>query len=324
MISVYVHIAITVVLLGCDTPVSVMCEEETVNHGPHVVHEGENGEHNAAYDHQAVLGSEDLEEEFAGLHPEEARARLQKMAEQHDSDKDGVISKDEMYQWITASFISLDREEGMEKFRDEDENGDGVVTWEEYINKVFGFPLEEVDDMRQTLAKSGGNEDEVKEIRSTLKIVDEDRRFFDGADLDTNGQLNHDEYMAFFFPHNYEHMYKLELERYLEQNDANSDGKISLKEFTPEDASPEGRITSEENFADLDKDKDGVLTPAELKEWVVPGTDELAEDEASHLFGLADINSDGKLTIDEILDKTEQFVGSSATDYGNLLRHEEL
>ena len=62
----------------------------------------------------------------------------------------------------------------------------------------------------------------------------------------------------------------------------------------------------------------------ELKEWVVPGTDELAEDETNHLISMADTNGDGQLTIEEILDKTDDFVGSSATDYGNILRHEEL
>ena len=66
------------------------------------------------------------------------------------------------------------------------------------------------------------------------------------------------------------------------------------------------------------------MTLEELKEWVVPGTDELAEDEANHLINMADTNGDGQLTIKEILDKTDHFVGSSATDYGNFLRHEEL
>lgn len=91
-----------------------------------------------------------------------------------------------------------------------------------------------------------------------------------------------------------------------------------------EGATDEARISSEDNFAELDKDKDSILSLEELKEWVVPGTDELADDEANHLISMADINGDGQLTMEEILDKTDQFVGSSATDYGNVLRHEEL
>ena len=91
-----------------------------------------------------------------------------------------------------------------------------------------------------------------------------------------------------------------------------------------EGASAETRITSEENFKDFDKDGDGLLTPEEVKEWVVPGTDELAEDEVKHLFTMADADGDDNLSMDEILDKTDEFVGSSATDYGNFLRHDEL
>ena len=64
-------------------------------------------------------------------------------------------------------------------------------------------------------------------------MVEEDKRFFKQADENGDGSLNPDEYMAFFFPHNYPHMHSLELERYLQQNDADGDGKISLKEFSP-------------------------------------------------------------------------------------------
>ena len=49
-------------------------------------------------------------------------------------------------------------------------------------------------------------------------MVEEDHRFFQGADENGDESLNSEEYMAFFFPHNYEHMHKFELERYMEQN----------------------------------------------------------------------------------------------------------
>ena len=64
-------------------------------------------------------------------------------------------------------------------------------------------------------------------------MVEEDYRSFQGADLNGDGSLSHEEYMAFFLPHNYEHMHNFELDRYLEQNDADKDGKISLAEFMP-------------------------------------------------------------------------------------------
>lgn len=68
---------------------------------------------------------------------------------------------------------------------------------------------------------------------NTFQLVEEDHRFFQGADQNGDESLNPEEYMAFFFPHNYEHMHKLELDRYMDQNDADRDGKISLAEFVP-------------------------------------------------------------------------------------------
>ena len=47
--------------------------------------------------------------------------------------------------------------------------------------------------------------------------------------------------------------------------------------------------------------------------------------ETRHLIGEADENSDGVLTKDEIVEKHDLFVGSQATDFGDiLLRHDEF
>ena len=47
--------------------------------------------------------------------------------------------------------------------------------------------------------------------------------------------------------------------------------------------------------------------------------------ETRHLIGEADENSDGVLTKEEIVEKLDLFVGSQATDFGDiLLRHDEF
>lgn len=73
------------------------------------------------------------------------------------------------------------------------------------------------------------------------------------------------------------------------------------------------------NFEELDKDKDGKLTSEELRPWVLPDNSEAAAEEVEHLVNVCDENSDGHLAIDEIVAKEDEFLRSSATDYGRTL-----
>lgn len=299
---------------------------EQVNHGPHVPHQRPDGQHNEDFDHEAILGSEALDEEFAGLDPEEARRRLLELAKKHDKDGDGSISMEEMYDWMVYSFQSLDQEEAIERMEEEDADENGHVSEMEYLEKNFGFTPSDIAGIREAIGglKEGKNEEQQEQIR-TLKLIDEDLRRFRGADLDGDGVLNKEEYIAFFFPYNFGHMHGFELELYLSENDKDGDGKISREEFRKDPSNDhEARITADENFKEFDKNKDGVLTLDELKDWVIPNMDEQAMEEAQHLIEMADENKDGVLSMEEIGEKTHDFVGSTVTDYGNILKHEEL
>jgi Ca2+-binding EF-hand superfamily protein len=85
----------------------------------------------------------------------------------------------------------------------------------------------------------------------------------------------------------------------------------------------------EERFGDFDKNKDAVLDKKEIKEWVLPDNNEAAVEEAEHLIQRSDIEGDdgtkdGKLSIEEIVNNHEDFVGSQATNYGEYLPKDEL
>lgn len=50
------------------------------------------------------IGSKKLEEEFDELSPEEAKRRLSILVKQMDTDKNGIITEEELKKWIGYSF----------------------------------------------------------------------------------------------------------------------------------------------------------------------------------------------------------------------------
>jgi len=70
---------------------------------------------------------------------------------------------------------------------------------------------------------------------------------------------------------------------------------------------------------ELDKDGDGRLNREEILSWMIPSNEDMADDEVKHLFAGADDDIDGSLTFDEVLAHHDIFVGSEATDYGDML-----
>ena len=80
----------------------------------------------------------------------------------------------------------------------------------------------------------------------------------------------------------------------------------------------------EERFKDYDLDRDGQLNKEEIRKWVLPDNTEAAKEEAQHLIDRADDDKDGKLSLDEILEHHDDFVGSQATNYGAYLPKDEL
>ena len=63
-------------------------------------------------------------------------------------------------------------------------------------------------------------------------------------------------------------------------------------------------------------------TGPELAGWAVPNITDVARDEAAHLIYAADKDRDAVLSVEEILNEYELFVGSAATDYGQHLNDE--
>jgi len=178
---------------------------------------------------------------------------------------------------------------------------------------------------------SFGDGDEVDQISQDpedVRLMAEDEKYFAVADLNRDGRLSAEEFAGFQNPEHYEHMHDMLMKTTLAEKDTNKDGKIDLKEFlgdVAENPTSDWYHSEKERFMnEYDTNKDGFLEGEELRAWLIPNTRQTAEDEANHLITQSDSNGDGRLSIEEIVDEHQLFVGSEVTNYGDMLQHTEL
>ncbi len=267
-----------------------------------------------AFDHEAILGSSKEAEEFDSLPPAEAKRKLRLLLLKMDRDNDMKISRRELEQWILRSFRSLAEEESAERMTDADANGDGFVTWKEYRDEEFD--IDDDEDEEEQLAQDPDRADE-------LAMLQEDKMLFAAADRNGDGRLSTTEFLSFTHPEEDPAMHDTVLAQVLKMKDTDEDGLVDFQEFIGD----RGRNQSKEWVAgekdrfdsELDKDGDGKLDKVEILMWMVPSNEDMARDEASHLFAGADDDVDGELSFDEVVDHHDLFVGSEATDYGEML-----
>jgi Ca2+-binding EF-hand superfamily protein len=169
-------------------------------------------------------------------------------------------------------------------------------------------------------------------------MLKRDKRRWSRADLDGDEELTKEEFSHFLHPEEVDHMKDLIVDETLEDIDKDKDGLISLEEYIgdlwPESAkedlepigAPEWVQTEREHFSKFrDIDKDGFMNHLEVKNWIAPPDYDHTSAEAKHLIYESDVDKDGVLTKEEVLDKYEVFVGSQATDFGEALRmHDEF
>ncbi|GIY49305.1 calumenin [Caerostris darwini] len=268
--------------------------------------------------HLRIIGlmrSHTVAEEYEHLPPEEAKKRLFSLALKMDANGDKYVDKKELIDWVLKSFKSLTEEEAMDEMEDEDENDDGKVTWEEHVSETYGMY---------------GDDLVVNQTPEDMEMLENDRELFKAADVNGNGVLEKSEYSGFSHPEELEHMHQVVYEQAMRKRDKNKDGFLSFEEFIADNygSSP---VTTTEHFAiekdrfinDLDLNGDHKLSREEVLIWLIPNNVDTAKNEVAHLIKSSDTDGDGKLSIQEIVDHHDIFVGSEATDFGEQLQHQK-
>lgn len=266
-------------------------------------HYGDSG-HNTEFDHEAILGSVKESEEFDRLSPEEAKRRLALMLPKMDLNNDQNIDRIELKKWILNSFVKLSREEAEERMSEADENRDGSVTWSEYLQDAFGVDTEEEVGPEDT-GDSG-------------MLLQEEKAMWSVADKNGDGKLNLDEFEVFTNPEEHSEMHEFLVQQALREKDANRDGSVDFSEFIGDRGSQQDKawVVAEKDKFDheLDLNGDGTLDAAEVRAWVIPDNEEIADEEVEHLFASADDDHDNVLSFEEVLRHHDVFVGSEAAD----------
>ncbi|XP_060758306.1 reticulocalbin-3 isoform X2 [Neoarius graeffei] len=295
-------------------------QEKRVHHQRDLSDHAHDDAHGYQYDHEAFLGKEEAKT-FDQLTPEESKARLGKIVDRIDTNKDGFVNHAELHHWIKHRQRRYIEENVNKHWKDYDENKDGKISWMEYKSTTYGTYLDD--------------DSEYLEDRESYKAMHaRDQRRFKMADKDGDGIVMKEEFTAFLHPEEFDYMKGVVVQETMEDIDKNGDGKVDLEEyigdmFTPEEgeSEPEWVTTERKHFSEYrDLNKDGFLNADEVAHWILPQDVDHADNEAKHLLHETDKNHDGLLSVSEIMDGIDVVKISTITDYGTLLvtEHDEL
>merc|ERR1719203_1129607 len=136
-----------------------------------------------------------------------------------------------------------------------DTSKDGKISLEEHLNDIHN-------------QADGGDEEEMKELEQRKKLETAKHQ---AADLNQDGVLDRDELPALFYPEIHEGVLSISVAETMRLKDLDGDGKLTPLEFweVTESEGDEGELSEEEkqDFAKLDKDQNGALDLAELRDW---------------------------------------------------------
>ncbi|XP_062363648.1 45 kDa calcium-binding protein [Cinclus cinclus] len=285
--------------------------------------------------HQEVF----LGRDTAGLQrrPQQGKSR-QQLAEifsRVDTNQDKKISAKEMQGWImekTEEHFQEAVQENKIHFPAVDPDGDGHVSWDEYKMKFLasrGFDEKEI-------AEKIKNKEELKIDEETQEVLDNLKdRWYQADNPPPDLLLSEQEFLSFLHPEHSRGMLHFMVQEIVRDLDQDGDKKLTLSEFI---SLPVGTVENQraqdvdddwvrdrrKEFQEvIDANRDGIVTMAELEEYMDPMNEHNALNEARQMIAVADENQNQHLELEEILKYSEYFTGSKLMDYARNV-HEEF
>lgn len=202
--------------------------------------------------------------------------------DEFDSDKDGLLSKEEMVSRIEKSSEQQTKNEIEALMSEHDLNQDNKISWNEFSSSSYP-----------------------PSMLSNSEDLKYDKQKFKMADADDNGFLNSKEFASFYFPEaDNENLIEWMMVDWLNKVDLNHDGYVTISEFLASQTEGSPDIRSERKlrkhfYEDYDINKDGRIDKNELREWLLPHRASAIR-EAGRILKSADENGDGNLSMNEI------------------------
>ncbi|XP_063231038.1 45 kDa calcium-binding protein isoform X10 [Bacillus rossius redtenbacheri] len=239
-----------------------------------------------------------------------------------DTDGDGFLSVQELANWINnkvQEHITQALQENFGLFTAIDiQPRNGVVSWSEYhahFLKQRGFSHEYIHKHKSHRTLT----------RSMKEAIMRDRASWSEAARSDPDHLTLDEFLAFRHPESSHAAVLALVDELLDKLDRDGDEVLTEEEFSSLQAEGDGEKEGEtlmqgkeerrKEFKEvIDRDKNGKADRTELLRYMDPKNPRHAREEARSLLALADTDSDARLSLPEILSKTDLFLASKMVD----------
>uniref|UniRef100_A0A8C7AQI0 45 kDa calcium-binding protein n=1 Tax=Neovison vison TaxID=452646 RepID=A0A8C7AQI0_NEOVI len=279
--------------------------------------------------HQEVFLGKDMDGFEEDAEPRRSRRKLMVLFSKVDVNTDRRISAKEMQRWImekTAEHFQEAVEESKVHFRAVDPDGDGTSV---------RFLPSQAACLRTSQARAGvlgphGDPLSAQEVLENLKD-----RWYQADSPPSDLLLTEDEFLSFLHPEHSRGMLKFMVKEIVRDLDQDGDKQLSLPEFI---SLPVGTVENQQGqdiddswvrdrkkeFEELiDANHDGIVTMAELEDYMDPMNEYNALNEAKQMIAIADENQNQHLEPEEVLKYSEFFTGSKLMDYARNV-HEEF